>query len=70
MSSVAILAQADPSSHGMATVFPASQAIVVGGGLAGVSAANTILEHGGNVILLDKSAATSALRTSNRLQTL
>ena len=51
-------------------MFPASQAIVVGGGLAGVSAANTILEHGGNVILLDKSAATSALRTSNRLQTL
>ena len=45
-------------------------AIVVGGGLAGVSAANPILEHGGNVILLDKSAATSALRTSNRLQTL
>ena len=38
------------------SVFPASQAIVVGGGLAGVSAANTILEHGGNVILLDKSS--------------
>jgi len=40
----------------MACVFPATQAIVVGGGLAGVSAANTILENGGNVILLDKSS--------------
>ena len=30
--------------------------IVVGGGLAGFAAANTILERGGNVILLDKSA--------------
>ena len=39
----------------MAAVFPASQAIVLGGGLAGVSAANTILECGGNVVLLDKS---------------
>ena len=40
----------------MAAVFPATQAIVVGGGLAGVSAANTILENGGRVILLDKSS--------------
>ncbi|KAF4648263.1 hypothetical protein FOL46_003141, partial [Perkinsus olseni] len=32
------------------------RAIVVGGGLAGFSAANTILEQGGEVILLDKSA--------------
>merc|ERR1719491_1851021 len=31
-------------------------AIVVGGGLAGVSAANTILENGGNCLLVDKSA--------------
>merc|ERR1712242_586715 len=31
-------------------------AIVVGGGLAGVSAANTILENGGKVVLLDKSS--------------
>merc|ERR1719203_486760 len=31
-------------------------AIVVGGGLAGVSAANTILENGGKTILLDKSS--------------
>ena len=30
--------------------------IVVGGGLAGVSAANTILENGGKVVLLDKSS--------------
>merc|ERR1719216_828073 len=35
-------------------VFPANQAIVVGGGLAGVSAANTVLENGGKVVLLDK----------------
>jgi flavocytochrome c len=40
----------------MATVFPADSAIVVGGGLAGVSAANTIVENGGRVVLLDKSA--------------
>ena len=40
----------------MAAVFPASQAIVLGGGLAGVSAANTVLECGGNVVLLDKSS--------------
>ena len=30
------------------------QAIVVGGGLAGMSAASTVLEDGGSVILLDK----------------
>ena len=40
----------------MATNFPATRVIVVGGGLAGFSAANTVLEHGGRVILLDKSA--------------
>jgi len=40
----------------MATVFPTSQAIVVGGGLAGMSAANTVLENGGKVVLLDKSS--------------
>merc|ERR1719328_701173 len=34
----------------------AAQAIVVGGGLAGVSAANTILENGGTALLLDKSS--------------
>jgi len=33
-----------------------AQAIVVGGGLAGVSAANTVLECGGKVVLVDKSA--------------
>jgi len=38
-----------------ATVFPAQQCIVVGGGLAGFSAAHTILEHGGRCLLLDKS---------------
>ena len=32
------------------------QAIVVGGGLAGMSAANTILENGGRVVSLDKSS--------------
>merc|ERR1719453_2131872 len=32
------------------------QAIVVGGGLAGMSAANTVLENNGKVVLIDKSA--------------
>jgi flavocytochrome c len=39
----------------MATVFPANQGIVVGGGLSGFSAAHTIVEHGGKCLLLDKS---------------
>merc|ERR1712127_952559 len=34
----------------------APQAIVVGGGLAGMSAANTVLENNGRVVLIDKSA--------------
>ena len=33
----------------------ASQIIVVGGGLSGLSAAHTVLEHGGNVLVLDKN---------------
>ena len=40
----------------MATHFPTNQAIVVGGGLGGMSAANTVLENGGRVVLLDKSS--------------
>jgi len=40
----------------MATVFPADQAVVVGGGLAGMSAANTVLENGGRIVLVDKSS--------------
>merc|ERR1719371_58237 len=40
----------------MAAVFPANQVIVIGGGLAGMSAANTVLESGGKVVLLDKSS--------------
>jgi len=32
------------------------RAIVLGGGLSGVAAANTIIENGGKIILLDKSA--------------
>ena len=39
----------------MAT-FPTNQAIVVGGGLGGMSAANTVVENGGRVVLLDKSS--------------
>jgi glycine/D-amino acid oxidase-like deaminating enzyme len=31
-----------------------AQIIVVGGGLAGLSAAHTLLERGANVVLLDK----------------
>ena len=33
-----------------------NQVIVIGGGLSGASAANTVLECGGNVLLLDKNA--------------
>ncbi len=40
----------------MATVFPSNQGIVVGGGLAGMSAANTLLENGARVVLVDKSS--------------
>lgn len=40
----------------MATNHPSDQVIVVGGGLAGMSAANTFMECGGKVVLLDKSA--------------
>ena len=37
------------------TPFPQmAQVIVVGGGLAGLSAAHTLLERGANVLLLDK----------------
>jgi len=40
----------------MATVFPTDQVIVVGGGLAGVSACNTVIENGGKTVLIDKSS--------------
>mmetsp|Transcript_50585 Transcript_50585/g.69294 ORF Transcript_50585/g.69294 Transcript_50585/m.69294 type:complete len:508 (-) Transcript_50585:273-1796(-) len=40
----------------MATNFPTDLAIVVGGGLGGMSAANTVLENGAKVVLLDKSS--------------
>ena len=39
-----------------AKTFTTNQAIVVGGGLAGVSACNTVVENGGKVLLVDKSA--------------
>merc|ERR1712061_282590 len=35
---------------------PANQVIVVGGGLAGMSAANQVVESGGKTVLLDKSS--------------
>jgi succinate dehydrogenase/fumarate reductase flavoprotein subunit len=38
----------------MATSFPAYQVVVVGGGLAGFSAAATALELGANVVIIDK----------------
>mmetsp|Transcript_44022 Transcript_44022/g.108446 ORF Transcript_44022/g.108446 Transcript_44022/m.108446 type:complete len:965 (-) Transcript_44022:216-3110(-) len=40
----------------MTAAFPTSQAIVIGGGLAGMTSANTILEFGGRVVVLDKSS--------------
>jgi len=33
-----------------------SQVIIVGGGLAGLSAAHTVVEHGGHVLVLDKNS--------------
>jgi len=33
-----------------------AQVIIVGGGLSGLSAAHTVLEKGGNVVLLDKNS--------------
>merc|ERR1712232_472223 len=40
----------------MAAVFPANQVIVIGGGLGGMSCANTVVEQGGKTVLLDKSS--------------
>merc|ERR1719326_1405124 len=40
----------------MACVFPSNQAVVLGGGLSGVAACNTVMECGGKIVLLDKSA--------------
>jgi len=34
----------------------ADQVVVVGGGLAGVSACNTVVENGGKTVLIDKSS--------------
>lgn len=36
-----------------------AQVIVVGGGLAGLSAAHTVLERGGNVLVLEKVYSSS-----------
>ena len=35
---------------------PMSNVIIVGGGLAGLSAAHTVLQNGGNVVVIDKCA--------------
>jgi FAD binding domain len=43
-----------------------AQVIVVGGGLAGLSAAHTLLERGANVLLLDKQG--SAFFSFNLIQ--
>ncbi len=50
------LLEAHIQKTAMAAVFPANQVIVVGGGLAGMSAANTVVENGGRTLLLDKSS--------------
>lgn len=44
-----------------------AQVIVVGGGLAGLSAAHTLLERGANVLLLDKQGYVSAQQLSSIL---
>jgi len=41
-------------SHSMSSSLK-NQIIVVGGGLSGLAAAHTVLEQGGNVLLLDKN---------------
>merc|ERR1719378_603725 len=45
-----------PNNTMAEAVFPANQVIVVGGGLAGMSAANQTVECGGKTVLLDKSS--------------
>merc|ERR1719229_1644726 len=40
----------------MACNFPTDQVVVVGGGLAGVSACNTVVENGAKTVLIDKSS--------------
>jgi len=48
-----------------------ARVIVVGGGLAGLSAAHTLLERGANVILLDKQPCVFPFTSpSHRLFTL
>ena len=42
-------------------LFQMAQVIVVGGGLAGLSAAHTLLERGANVLLLDKQGSVLSL---------
>ncbi|KAJ3028515.1 UNVERIFIED_CONTAM: hypothetical protein HDU68_001511 [Siphonaria sp. JEL0065] len=44
-----------PAIHLNTVLIFTSQVIVIGGGLAGLSAAHTVLERGGNVLLLDKN---------------
>merc|ERR1719428_1396681 len=44
------------SGRATACNFPTDLVIVVGGGLAGVSACNTVVENGGRTILIDKSS--------------
>ena len=46
-----------------------AQVIVVGGGLAGLSAAHTLLERGANVLLLDKQGCVSFHRFFSALPT-
>eukprot|EP00438_Fugacium_kawagutii_P006680 Skav219092 [mRNA] locus=scaffold1574:118112:127411:+ [translate_table: standard] len=56
----------------MAT-FPTSQAIVVGGGLGGMSAANTVVENGGRVVLLvaalERTARAAPMQQWEQLRT-
>merc|ERR1719393_1058021 len=44
------------SGRAMACNFPTDLVVVVGGGLAGVSACNTVGENGGKTVLIDKSS--------------
>jgi len=45
-----------------------NRAIVVGGGLAGLSAAHTLLERGASILLLDKQGCVLTLHTPSHDQ--
>ena len=51
----------------MASTVVGAKVIIVGGGLAGLSAAHTVLERGGRVLVLDKKDFLGGSQCSDRL---